>query len=96
MFVILVIVCLQKDLSVFVKIASFGTICCIVLTVLILGFGIYAMATETFKVDLVPVKSGPTNLAMFSTNFASLAGVLGIAYFLHPVTIPICRANKNQ
>jgi solute carrier family 38 (sodium-coupled neutral amino acid transporter), member 9 len=36
------------------------------------------------------------HLTLFSTNFASLAGVLGIAYFLHPVTIPIVRANKHQ
>ena len=94
MFVALMLVCLRKDLTVFIKIASFGTISCLTLTVMILAFGIYAMVINKFEVDVVPYTSG--HLALFSTNFASLAGVLGIAYFLHPVIIPICRANKHQ
>ena len=33
---------------------------------------------------------------MFNSNFTPLAGMLGIGYFLHPVSIPIVRGNRNQ
>jgi hypothetical protein len=32
---------------------------------------------------------------MFSNNFSTLAGMLGIGYFLHTVSIPITRNAKN-
>jgi amino acid permease len=31
---------------------------------------------------------------MFNNNFTPLAGVLGIGYFLHPISVPIIRNNK--
>ena len=46
MFVILMLVCLRKDLAIFIKITSFGTISCITLTVTIFAFGVYAMVTD--------------------------------------------------
>jgi sodium-coupled neutral amino acid transporter 9 len=33
---------------------------------------------------------------MFNSNFAPLAGMLGIGYFMHPIVIPIIRSNKVQ
>lgn len=33
---------------------------------------------------------------LFNLNFSPLAGVLGIGYFLHPVSVPIVRKNLNQ
>ena len=33
---------------------------------------------------------------LVNTNFTPLAGVLGIGYFLHPVSVPIVRNNLNQ
>ena len=33
---------------------------------------------------------------LINTDFSKLAGMLGIGYFLHTVSIPIIRQNKNQ
>jgi hypothetical protein len=33
---------------------------------------------------------------MINTDFSKLAGMLGIGYFLHTVSIPIIKQNKNQ
>lgn len=33
---------------------------------------------------------------MFNSNFAPLAGMLGIGFFLHPIALPIVRSNRNQ
>jgi hypothetical protein len=33
---------------------------------------------------------------MLNNNFAPLAGMLGIGYFMHPISIPIVRGNKIQ
>ena len=33
---------------------------------------------------------------MFNSDFSPLAGVLGIGYFLHTVSLPIVRNNANQ
>jgi hypothetical protein len=34
------------------------------------------------------------NIFLINSNFTPLAGVLGIGYFLHPVSVPIVRNNK--
>ena len=36
------------------------------------------------------------NIFLFNSNFTPLAGCLGIGYFIHPVSIPIVRNNKDQ
>ena len=36
------------------------------------------------------------NIYLFNTNFSPLAGVLGVGYFLHPLTVPIVRKNLKQ
>ena len=36
------------------------------------------------------------NIFMINSNFTPLAGVLGIGYFLHPVSVPIVRNNEIQ
>jgi hypothetical protein len=33
---------------------------------------------------------------MFNSSFNTLAGMLGIGYFLHTVSIPIVKNNRNQ
>jgi len=58
MYILLVLVCFMRDLSVFIKIASYGVISCVALTVMILGFGISGLANNTFHVDVVPMPPG--------------------------------------
>jgi hypothetical protein len=35
-------------------------------------------------------------ISLFGSNFSTLAGMLGIGYFLHTVSIPIVKNNRNQ
>lgn len=102
MFLVEVFITQIKDLRIFIKIASYGTFFIITLIVFIIGVGIYGftntdyvvLGTHTQDNDF---ESGDNTryVYMINKNFSSLAGMLGIGYFLHTVSVPIVRNNQN-
>ena len=105
MYFIMTCVCLKRDMSIFIKMTSYGAISIILTALFIIGVGLYSLVTTNFKVISDPAASNfhntsvefDTNLReifMFNNNFTPLAGVLGIGYFLHPISVPIIRNNK--
>lgn len=100
-FAVEFVITLKKDLSIFIKLMSFGSIFIISLILFIIGFGFYAIATTNFdmltpseKVN-IDFTSDTRYLRLFNTDFSPLAGLLGIGYFLHTVSLPIIKNNAN-
>ena len=82
---------------------SYGAISIILISFFIIGVGIMSLTNTPFKIMTVPNLNEPEDfeksmreIFLINNNFTPLAGVLGIGYFLHPVSIPIARNSKNQ
>jgi len=81
---------------------SYGAISIILISFFIIGVGIVSLANTPFKIMTIPDASAPEDfeknlreIFLVNNNFTPLAGVLGIGYFLHPVSIPIARNSRN-
>lgn len=91
----------KKDLSIFIRLMTYGSAFIMALIVFIIGFGFYGIASTHY--ELIPPSEpyvvDPTNnirdLKLFNSDFSPLAGALGIGYFLHTVSLPIVRNNAN-
>ena len=102
LFVILVIICNKKDISMFMRIGSFGVIFVVLLMIFIIATGVIAFTDTTFAVGSA-AESDDTNwaesnkriLVMMNVNFPPLLGILCTGYFLHTCALPIVRSSKN-
>ena len=77
---------------------SYGAISIILIAFFIIGVGIMSLMNTPFKIMTLPDPQDPEDfeksmrqIFLINNNFTPLAGVLGIGYFLHPVSIPIAR-----
>ncbi len=64
-FVIEFVITLKKDLSIFIRLVSFGSIFIISLILFIIGFGFYAFATTDFEIvsgSVIPTFPTDSNL----------------------------------
>ena len=102
-FVLEMIITARKDLSIFIRLMSYGSAFIMALIVFIIGFGFYGIATTnyvvedaSFVIEPYTEKDGPRYIKLFNADFSPLAGALGIGYFLHTVSLPIVRNNANQ
>jgi len=84
---------------------SFGTFFIIGLILFIVGYGIYGFTNTEYLIEVshtyesnnvYDLNNDQRYMYMFNNNFSTLAGMLGIGYFLHTISIPIVRNNKNQ
>lgn len=112
LYVLFVLICLKRDLSIFIRISSFGAFAIMIIVVTVLYVGIFALVNTEFVVHLFPsrgqadpenwsdidsqVSKNSRDIFLVNEKFSPLAGVLCIGYFLHPVMIPIIRRNQNQ
>lgn len=99
-------ICLKRDLSIFIRIASYGAISITIIAVTIVGVGLFALSNTKFglvfmahdeqrRLDEGEIHTNFREIFLVNTNFSPLAGVLCIGYFLHPVSVSIMRKNKN-
>jgi hypothetical protein len=101
LYFICLAVCMKRDLSIFMILTSYGAIAIISILVFIISVGFYSIGNTKFRAVVMPedrtldLEYGYRQIYLFNSNFTPLAGVLGIGYFLHPVSIPIMRNNKN-
>lgn len=89
----------KKDLSIFIKIISYGAYFVSLLILTIVGFGIYSFTNTDFEFGnqvLPDYKTEIRPIALASAGFPSLAGVLCVGFFLHPASVPILKKNANQ
>ena len=107
LYFVMLVVCLRRDLTIFMKITSYGSISITITSVFIIGVGILSLSNTAFSVSVAPSKGDlevsmekvlepVRDIFLFNFNFTPLAGVLGIGYFLHPVSVPMMRNNRNQ
>lgn len=88
----------KKDLSIFIKIISYGAYFVSLLIITIVGFGIYSFTNTDFELKDIPepdFNSKVREIEMFAYGFPSLAGVLCVGFFLHPASIPILKNNAR-
>lgn len=96
-FIFMLIVTNKRDLSIFIKIISYGAYFVSLLILTIVGFGIYSFTNTEFSFNAPeqPNFEDKTNdirsMAMASSGFPSLAGVLCVGFFLHPASVPILK-----
>ena len=102
-YFLLVLVCMKKDLSFFIKFGSFGAVCVSCLILFVIGNGIWALTNTDYEFVLTPKaltdddkqKLEISNIWMFNGSFSSLAGVLCAGYYLHQFSIPITSNAAN-
>lgn len=106
LYVILLGVCLKRDLSIFIKISTYGAIVTGMIALVIVSIGIYAFSNTKFiavffptqeqrELEIGEISTNVREIFMINANFSPLAGVLGIGFFLHPVSISIVRRNEK-
>lgn len=107
MYIVMVSICLKRDLSLFILMSSYGAIAIIIIALFILSVGIYSLSNTNYQSVWLPTQDdldvqneelmvNIRNVFLINSNFTPLAGVLGIGYFLHPVAVPIVRNNLIQ
>ena len=107
MYFVVAGICLKRDLAIFVRMASYGAVSIIIIAFFVIGVGIYSFSNTSFQILSYPSQPQPppinqdiqqalTPILLFNTNFSPLAGVLGVGFFLHPLTVSIVRNNLNQ
>jgi len=101
-FVMEFIITAKKDLTIFIRLMTYGSAFIIALIVFILGFGFYGLATTDYTIAdasmvVPPITAGSEEryIKLFNADFSPLAGALGIGYFLHTISLPIVRNNAN-
>ena len=86
----------KKELSLFIRINTYGTIFVMMVLLFIISFGIIGLTTTTYVFTQDEVVSKETRyIPLFSKNFASLAGILSLGFYLHNISIPIINNNQN-
>lgn len=101
LFVVLCILCSKKDLSIFMKIGSFGVFFIVFLMIFIIVVGIVAFGNSSFTVGTssesnnVDWASNERVIVLFNSNVSPLAGILCAGYFLHTCSLPIVRSSAN-
>lgn len=92
-FAILMALTSIRNLSVFVRLASYAVVFLIMLLIFIFGFGIYGFTnTEYVYNDADLIQHPDASVIYFVNNkFGPLMGILGGGYYLHNISLPIIR-----
>ena len=91
MFIVLVLICMKKDLTIFMKMSSIGAGCVTCLIIFVIIYGFLGISDTKYKIYASPggiphpldPKSEYHNILLFNSGFSSLAGSLCAGYFMH-------------
>lgn len=101
MFPILVLITMKKDLTIFMKVGSFGVIFILFLIFFIITVGIESFGNTDFSIGTAEESNNTDwlgdqrTLVTFNLNFAPLAGNLCTGFFLHTCSLSVLRSSKN-
>ena len=106
LYILMVSICLKRNLATFIKLVSYGSISILCIALFIIAVGVYSWGDTDFimlpwpegenrEVTDEAIRSSLRVVYLFNTNFSSLAGVFGMGYCLHPMTVEIMRHNQN-
>lgn len=87
----------MKEISIFIRLNVFGSVFVMMVLLFIVSYGFYGLFSTkyTFVQTEAIDESDMRYVPLFSKNFASLAGMLWLGYYLHNVSIPIIKNNSN-
>lgn len=96
-FVILFFLTMKKNLSIFMKINSFGVIPICIIVVFIIGIGFYSLTNThyVFTDRNQQLDETTSYISLFNIKFPPLMGMLGGGFYLHNISLPIIRNSKN-
>jgi len=99
-FFIMFAITARKDLSIFIKINTYGVIFTVIIISFILVTGIWGFIEGGFTyVTFVDNKNGgevpPMEIILFGTAYGPLVGILGGGYYLHNISLNIYQNSKN-
>lgn len=87
-----------RDTSIYNKINSFGVLFIGIIIVFTIGVGIDSMSNTTYSTNEEKVDESPTYIAyiaLFSSQFGNLMGILGGGYYFHNISLSVCRNARN-
>lgn len=88
----------MKDLSLFIKVGSFGIVFVCIILVFIFSYGFMALGNTTFTISNEPndyTDPENRNISLAKSHIGSLAGTMCLGYYLHNCAIPIVRNASN-
>lgn len=87
-----------KDISVLIKINSFGIYSLILLLIFIIYRGIYSFKITIFKFDYIKNKENSQirYIKLLGENPSLLAGTISLGLLSHSLILPLIQNNKNQ
>ena len=85
------------NIKVFIKLNSYGTVFTIFIISFIVYFGFASFTNTTFVFGESTEKVlNQRNIDLFKLNFAPLAGMSTLGFWLHNVSLPILKNNKDK
>jgi hypothetical protein len=94
LYVCLVIVCMKRDLTIFMKLGNAGVLCLCLLILFVIYQGIAALVNGKTKYDVI--FSGTTTpggdiseLLLFSSGYSIIMGTFSAGFFIHQCSLPI-------
>ena len=102
-FLYLFILTARRDMSIFIKINTFGVIFTMIIITFIVIVGITGLAKTDYVFTmykdntnpLPPLPGKQTEILLFASGYSHLMGILGGGFYLHNISLPIYRASKN-
>ena len=93
-FVVLFILTARRDLSIFIKINTFGVVFTITIIIFICGMGFIGLYHGGYEYKRFDDNSGnelmdSDKVILFATGFNHLMGTLGGGFYLHNISLPI-------
>lgn len=90
----------KRDLSIFIRLSTYGVICVCLILAFIFGVSVYSFTNTNYQVSVYGNDHMHTaeysQINLISLNFPALAGALGCGYFLHTISLPIIKNNEKQ
>lgn len=102
-FCVAIIVCSKKDISLFIKMGSFGAFFVSMLILYIMVTGIIGLTDTNYRTGTMAENDATVwadpdavrTIILVNTNFSPLAGMLGCGYYLHTCAPNITRTARN-
>ena len=94
-FVLLMALGTIKDLSLFVKLNTYGAVFTVIVILFICSVGVRALLYPNDEIGgLVPTKVPPIKMYDF-THYKSLLGILSGGFYCHNLSVPMLRSAAN-
>lgn len=102
LFPVLLAMCYIKDLKAFLRFSSISAAFVFAFLLVIVAVGVQSFQDTVFELGSLSAAAGSLAsddstrvLVVWGTNFAPLAGILNVSYYLHTAAVPVIRATNR-